>query len=294
MGATAAITDVTAGATFSAPLNITFSGTGGTPVPQTVTTDVTEYCSNAGNGANISLESTEPGFTYYMYVDGFMIASLGAPNGPKGVIYGNGSGQTFGYLATGSVISVKSTSCTGMVDMSNVINLTPLAPLDADISIAAVAGGFQATPVNGDAVPYVEWYVNGVIDDYSGFGNDLFYPSDALVSGDEVYCLLYTIEACITPATALVQSNTIVYSTAVAPLPFAVTGTGSYCQGAGGLAVGLAGSEVGVTYTLSPGGDVMAGTGAAISFGKQTCWYLHRVRNQCRWYNPYDRQRSYY
>ncbi len=51
------------------------------------------------------------------------------------------------------------------------------------------------------------------------------------------------------------------------PTAFAVTGSGSYCQGGSGLAVGLANSELGVTYTLSPGGSTLAGTGSAISFG---------------------------
>jgi len=58
------------------------------------------------------------------------------------------------------------------------------------------------------------------------------------------------------------------------PTAFAVTGTGSYCQGGSGLAVGLANSEVGVTYTLYKNSvaqvPTVAGTGAAISFGTMT------------------------
>lgn len=57
------------------------------------------------------------------------------------------------------------------------------------------------------------------------------------------------------------------------PAAFSVTGGGSYCQNSGGMAVGLSGSESGVTYTLykdnvaqSP---TVGGTGSAISFGKQ-------------------------
>ncbi|MEI6852483.1 MAG: hypothetical protein WCL06_06550, partial [Bacteroidota bacterium] len=53
------------------------------------------------------------------------------------------------------------------------------------------------------------------------------------------------------------------------PTAFAVTGSGSYCQGGAGLPVGLANSELGVTYTLTPGGATLAGTGSAISFGNQ-------------------------
>jgi len=53
------------------------------------------------------------------------------------------------------------------------------------------------------------------------------------------------------------------------PTAYNVTGGGAYCQGVGGLPVGLDGSQIGVNYTLTPGGTVVAGTGAAISFGNQ-------------------------
>ena len=55
------------------------------------------------------------------------------------------------------------------------------------------------------------------------------------------------------------------------PAAFAMTGGGSYCQGGPGVAVGLAGSELGVTYTLFKDGvpqvPTFAGTGAALNFG---------------------------
>ena len=61
---------------------------------------------------------------------------------------------------------------------------------------------------------------------------------------------------------------------ALPPTAFAVTGgTSSYCQGSGGLPVGLANSELGVTYTLYKDGTAqvptVAGTGSAITFGNQ-------------------------
>ena len=53
-----------------------------------------------------------------------------------------------------------------------------------------------------------------------------------------------------------------------APIAYAVTGGGSSCTGT--AEVGLANSETGVTYTLSPGATVRTGTtGSAISFGSQ-------------------------
>jgi len=57
------------------------------------------------------------------------------------------------------------------------------------------------------------------------------------------------------------------------PSAFAVTGSGSYCEGAEGVPVGLSGSEISVTYTLFKDGNAqqptLAGTGSAISFGNQ-------------------------
>jgi hypothetical protein len=57
------------------------------------------------------------------------------------------------------------------------------------------------------------------------------------------------------------------------PVAYSVTGSGSYCQGTGGLPVGLSGSQTGVTYTLYNGGiaqsPAVSGTGNPISFGNQ-------------------------
>ena len=57
------------------------------------------------------------------------------------------------------------------------------------------------------------------------------------------------------------------------PIVFNVTGGGNYCEAAGGLPVGLSGSETGVSYTLYRGGlaqvPTVNGTGSPISFGNQ-------------------------
>jgi hypothetical protein len=58
------------------------------------------------------------------------------------------------------------------------------------------------------------------------------------------------------------------------PTAFNVTGGGNFCAGAGGIAVGLSGSQTGVNYQLNRNsvaiGPAVAGTGSAISFGPQT------------------------
>jgi hypothetical protein len=62
----------------------------------------------------------------------------------------------------------------------------------------------------------------------------------------------------------------------VNPLPatFAITGGGNYCAGGTGVAVGISGSQTGVSYKLYLGtavvGSPIIGTGSSISFGLQT------------------------
>ena len=60
----------------------------------------------------------------------------------------------------------------------------------------------------------------------------------------------------------------------VAPIAYAVTGGGIYCQGSTGVAIGLENSELGVVYQLKRDGnnvgDVVNGTGSSLSFGNFT------------------------
>ncbi len=65
------------------------------------------------------------------------------------------------------------------------------------------------------------------------------------------------------------RNNPVLNPPAAGPTAYAVTGGGSYCQGGVGLPVGVANSEVGVTYTITPGGATVAGTGSAVSFGNR-------------------------
>ena len=68
----------------------------------------------------------------------------------------------------------------------------------------------------------------------------------------------------------------------LSPVPFTVTGGGSYCAGGTGAAVGLSGSQTGATYQLlragNPAGNPVAGTGNALSFGNQTTLGTYTVR----------------
>ena len=85
------------------------------------------------------------------------------------------------------------------------------------------------------------------------------------------YIATVNTQLLVTPGVnALVLENPVLNPT---PTAYAVTGTGSYCQSTGGLPVGVANSEVGVTYTLYKDAvaqtPTVAGTGSAFTFGNQ-------------------------
>ncbi|MCX6235458.1 MAG: PKD domain-containing protein [Bacteroidetes bacterium] len=70
------------------------------------------------------------------------------------------------------------------------------------------------------------------------------------------------------------MSNTAEVSVVTLPLTFTITGGGEYCDGTGGAAVGLNGSQYDCEYELYldgvATGITIPGTGSAISFGNQT------------------------
>jgi surface protein/predicted outer membrane repeat protein len=74
-------------------------------------------------------------------------------------------------------------------------------------------------------------------------------------------------------ASLLAKGWSITNDAPAMPTAYNVTGSGAYCSGSTGAAVGLSNSETGVDYQLKNGatdvGTAVAGTGAAISFGNQ-------------------------
>jgi len=74
-------------------------------------------------------------------------------------------------------------------------------------------------------------------------------------------------------STATIFGDPVVVTVIPAITQYNVTGGGSYCQGSGGVVVGLDGSELNVNYELFAGATsvgIWSGTGAALNFGNQT------------------------
>ena len=99
------------------------------------------------------------------------------------------------------------------------------------------------------------------------------YTVTNTISGFSGPSCYYNSIAC-SPTGCTGTATSFTYTVKPSPTIYNVTGTGSYCSGGAGVAVGLSGSDVGVNYQLLVGGSntgsAIAGTGSAISFGKQT------------------------
>lgn len=127
----------------------------------------------------------------------------------------------------------------------------------ADVSLTGTYAGGTFTGPAGSIVD-------------NGNGTAIFKPSALLMPG--IYSITYTY----TNSSGCTDSKT--YNIEILPIPTAynVTGGGSRCEVAAGLPVGLSGSVVGINYQLYRDGfavvpaNIVAGTGAVISFGNLT------------------------
>ncbi len=130
------------------------------------------------------------------------------------------------------------------------------------IDIAATASDIDGT------VTQVEFFVDG-----TSIGIDLTSPFTAVYTGLTAASHVLTAKATDNEGQFTVSVPVNFSVSAAAPATFAVTGGGTYCQGSGGLPVGLAGSETGITYTLFKNTiaqvPTVAGTGSAVTFGNQ-------------------------
>jgi len=144
----------------------------------------------------------------------------------------------------------------------------PIAPTSASASpnpVCAGVGNISLT-VTGGSGTTVRWLTGSCTGTSVGTGNPITIPAPLVAT---TYYARWE-NGCGNSSCASVLVNL-----QPQPVAFNVTGGGQYCSGGSGSAVGLSGSESGVTYQLLLGGvpvpgAVLPGTGAAISFGNQT------------------------
>lgn len=100
----------------------------------------------------------------------------------------------------------------------------------------------------------------------TGFSSNLINPTVS-----PIVTTIYTVE--VFDGVETVNSSIIISVTPL-PMPYNITGGGSYCKGSAGVEIGLDGSDVGVLYTLFlyPDTEIInvIGTGNVLSFGNQT------------------------
>ena len=237
------------------------------PITATSVTGTGSYCSGQ-SGVAVGLAGSQTGGVNYQLYNG--ATAVGS------AVNGTGSALSFGNQSAGTYSVKGHRQATYMyADMTGTAVVTMTA-----LPVAAGSINGSAAPTQGNTgVAYSVAAITGATSyvwSYTGTGATI------IGSGNSV-TIDFAMDA--TSGTLKVKGhnscgdgvestkNLNVQLGVTAPVAFAVLGGGSYCQGTGGLEVGLAGSETGVTYTLYKGGvaqvPTVAGTGSAISFGNQ-------------------------
>ncbi len=213
------------------------------------------YCST-GSGVNVTLSGSQSLYSYQLYNGA---SPVGSP------VIGSGAAINFGLqtgVGTYTVIATNTaTGCTRTQNGSAVvaINTAPSISISPASQIKCISQPVTFSVTATGAPLTYQWRKNG-----SNIGGATLstYTIPAIVAGDAAnYDVVVSVATCssITSSSATLTVNAL-------PNVFNVTGGGAGCS----VNVGLSGSQSGVNYTLSPSATVIAGTGAAISFGGQS------------------------
>ena len=226
-----------------------------------------DVCANST--ANIaSVTDAGPGSTYSWTIT-------------NGTIEGSNTTNQITYTAgsSGTVdLSVTVTNKAGCASTTNPTKSVAISPSPTAFSVTG--GGAYCTGGTGLVVGLsgsqtgVNYQL--VRDPNINVGSPVAGTGSAISFGNQTASGTYTVAATNASAPNCPNSMTGSAIISVTPLPtvFSVTGGGAYCSGGPGVAVGLNGSQTGVSYQLVKAGanvgSAVAGTGGAISFGNQT------------------------
>jgi hypothetical protein len=225
------------------------------------------FCSG-GTGVHIGINGSNTGVSYQLYNGTTMVGTA---------MTGTGSSLDFGAVTTGGSYTVSAnnttTFCSSDMGGSASVIVNPLP------TVYTVTGG--GNYCSGSTGVHV-----GLSGSNTGLSYQLY--NGASMVGSPVTGLsgslldfglittpgTYTVDATnsITGCTsAMSGSKTIGINTL--PMAYTVTGGGSVCAGAEGVAVNLSGSVTGINYILMNGGstvNTLSGTGGALNFGLET------------------------
>jgi hypothetical protein len=165
----------------------------------------------------------------------------------------NGCGTTNSATVTLSVINLNSIALTSSIGTNNQQVCINTSITDITYSTTGASG------VNVTGLP------SGVISTWSS--------NTLVISGTPTAAGVYPYSISLTGGCGNITANGTITVLAL-PNVYSVTGSGSYCSGGAGVAVGLSGSDTWATYQLRLNGvnvgSPVTGTGSAISFGNQT------------------------
>jgi hypothetical protein len=258
-------TDITTGCTanMSGAASVAING-----LPNTfaLTSSASGYCVG-GAGVILNLGGSQTGVSYRLYNS---TTALGA------AIAGSGGSINFGaQTLAGAYVVVGTNTVTGCTatmtgSPSIAIHTLPLPNMvSSGGSYCADAAGVEITMTTTQAGINYQLYKGSAIQGSPVAGTGSSISFGVLPAGS------YTVRA----TDAVTGCRNHMFGTAVVaenPLPtvYAVTGGGQYCEGGTGHSIGLAGSAIGVQYTLYNGatmvGSAVNGTGGSIDFGTQT------------------------
>ncbi len=240
-----------------------------TPLPVAFpTTGGGNYCAG-GTGVHIGLSGSAIGVKYQLY------------NGTAPVtgdsVLGVGSAADFGAQTASGTYTVLATNpatgCTNTMSGSPSININLLPGLYTITGGGNFCSGGSGVHVglSGSAIGvnyqlYAGSTPAGVPVAGTGIAIDFGLQT---IGGSYTVVATNTTTGCTNTMTGIasVTVNTL-------PTPHIVTGGGNYCPGGTGIAVGINGSDAGISYQLydgaTPVGAAITGTGAPLSFGPQT------------------------
>lgn len=155
-----------------------------------------------------------------------------------------------------------------------------------DQTLIRLASGFPVSPGGGTIISTVtpgtlltHFIISATVSFTSNTNPNIVFNSNIATSPlyptrVAEFIALETTQLAVNPGVnAIVIGNPVLNPPPPIPASYAVTGGGAYCEGTGGLPVGIASSETGVSYTLfkdgSPQVQTIDGTGSSITFDDQ-------------------------
>jgi len=244
------------------------------PLPTVYTvTGGGSFCTG-GSGVAIGLSNSQTGINYQLHIGG---VNTGLP------IAGTGSALNFGGQLTAGTFTIEatnaSTGCISNMTGTASVTVNPLPTVTFTAGVASACAGSSGNVYTTQAgMSSYDWIVSagGTITSGGGIGNNSVTVTWNTAGTQSVSVNYDNGNGC----TAISPANYNVTVSAL-PLTYTVTGGGSFCTGASGIAVGLSNSQTGVNYQLQlsgvNSGSPVTGTGSAISFGNKITAGLYTV-----------------